>query len=329
MILIGRFLFYVGLNLFFPLIRPIIRRKRSVDFVVLVYPGQDRDIRAYVLFKCLRKIVPVVSLAGLFIKDGGRRGITVATPFSAEEMEKDKDLTLKVKKELERFAKSVGARSAAIVGRLPSIMARHKIAISPPIVKGEKGTLFTLISTIEAILKEENLFLNPRIGVLGVGYIGGQLLRSLKTAGFTVYGIDNNKNRLFDNENGIVLSTEPESVEKCDVLIVLTPKGSDVEYVIPYLRSGIIIIDDTHPSIPDYLLERICNEKKGKIYKVTLGLGEMVSFPHWPGYDRRWLPGCVIEAIVCTVADKYDFTSQEEFNKIAEKVGFRPFLIKL
>jgi len=324
-----RFLLYLLLNLVYPLARPIIRRYHLIDFVTLVYPGTDRDIRSYVLFKWVRYIVPTVSLVGLFIRDGGRRGLTVATGFSAEEMERDKNLTLKIEEALIQFAERAGARAVAVVGRMPGIMAKEKIPIKPPIVQGDKGTLFTLTETVKTVLEREKFFhLDIKIGVLGIGFIGSRLLRLLKDMGFAgVYGVDSDAKRLvLDNGRGIKLGKDSKLLEDCDIVIILTVKGDDAKDTLAHLKDGVIVIDDTHPPL-SYKFFRPIQDKGGKIYKAALGLGTMISFPRWPNYDRRWLPGCTIESIVAS-CNGFTYPTQQAFDKAARLVGFRPLLNK-
>lgn len=329
MIFAMRFIFFLFLNLLYPVLRPLIKHFGVIDFITLVYPGKDRDIRSYVLFKGARYIVPTIALVGIFCRDGGRRGLTVATGFSAEEMEKDKELTLKISKALLKFAEKAGAKSVAIVGRMPGIMKRQKIEIKHPIVSGEKGTLFTVTETIKAIMVKEKLFSsNIKIGVLGVGFIGSRLLRELKAMNFAmVCGVDNNSKQLVaGNVAGAILTEDTNILANCDIVIILSSKGDDIKVTIPILKEGVIIVDDTHPPLSRKYFPSI-KKKNGKIYKVVLGLGNMISFPRWPNYDNRWLPGCTIEAIV--VADRKEIMenfSQEEFDKKASEIGFTPII---
>ncbi len=323
-----RFIFFIFLNIIFPVLRPIIKRYKLLDFITLVYPGKDRDIKSYVLFKGARYIVPTIAIVGLFVGNKEKRGITVATGFSAEEMEKDKKLTNKIISALIRFAESYGVGAVSVVGRLPGIMRRQDIEIREPLVQGDKGTLFTVTQTLKSIMEKERLsFEDTKIAVIGVGFIGQMLLKRLEEMNFSsVVAYDNNRDQILkirkNNGSTVVSSDSPEIIEDCDIVIALSANGDDMASILSQLKEGVIVVDDTHPPLSRRYFP-IIKEKDGKIYKVVLGLNGMISFPRWPNYDNRWLPGCTIESIVLS-----SNIEEEDFDKKAESIGFEPILIE-
>jgi len=326
-----RFTFYLLLNFLYIIFRPIIHRHKLIDFITLVYPGTDRDIKSYVLFKWIRAFLPIISVVGVFIYRNGKKfrlGLTVATGYSAEEMEKNKILLLQIRSSLLKFAENIGVKSVAMVGRMPSIMVKMGIPIEPPLLSGNKGTLFALTETIKDVLQKEKLFPEEIvIGILGVGYIGRTLFECLKKMKFAgIRAVDVRFKVSVWNKNRIKLGNDPKLLEECNVVVVLTPRGSDLKKYLPYLRNGVIIIDDTHPKIPKNLLGDLIRLKKAKIYKVLLTLKKMKIFPSWPGYSNYSLPGCTIEAIVTSINRNIPFSSQISFTEAARKIGLQTLL---
>jgi hypothetical protein len=103
-------------------------------------------------------------------------------------------------------------------------------------------------------------------------------------------------------------------------VFVQTPKGSDILPYYSELKTGAIVIDDTHPKI-----RVLPPRKKQFFFKVAIGKNGISFFPRLPGYLSSWIPGCVLEAIVEIATGKPDMT-QAEFSRAAKKLDFFAFL---
>ena len=98
-------------------------------------------------------------------------------------------------------------------------------------------------------------------------------------------------------------------------MFVQTPKGSDFVPYYSALKTGAIVIDDTHPKI-----RVLPPPKKQSFFKVAIGKDGIRFFPRLPGYANSWIPGCVLEAIVEIATGKPDMP-QAEFSRAAKKLN--------
>ena len=199
-------------------------------------------------------------------------------------------------------------------------------------VKGDRGTVFAVTETVKAVLERESLLPQDiQVGVLGVGFIGQKILSELKNMGFqSIVGIDPKlKHDFRRNGSNIRFSPDSSLLGDCKLVVVLTTRGVDIKQNIPYLQSGAIVIDDTYPSIPTFLVKKIIHEKKVKVFKVLSGLSESRFIPALPGYDPAVLPGCAVEAIVVSQNNIPDSPTQAEFGIRARRIGFEPIIVSL
>ncbi len=320
----GRFIIYLLLNFFSPLLNLVFRYFRIFDFVVLVYPGTKRDVAAYIPFEILRKFFPTISIVG-FIKKGkkGKRGIILTTKYYFEELTDKK--VKKISFLIEKFALSIKAKKIALVGRLPKLLFKKENSL---LVEGKTGTVFTILTTIQTTMRKMDLLPSKtNIGVIGIGFIGKEVLANLKSMGFaSVIGVDPRfkENRIL--EDNIKKGRDFSLLNECDLVIILTPRGDDIKEIIPYLKKDIIVFDDTHPYIYKINIERIEKEKNGKVYKIVVSLEGMAIIPRFPGFESGWLPGCIVETIVASYNKIW--SDQNQFNKIAHNIGFQALLVK-
>jgi len=309
-----------------PIMGPIMKRLRWIDLIFVVYPGTNADITAYTPAWFQRKFKNVFPLSVIGIVSRGKkgkRGLIVTLSRNPDELSPDQ--LKELLRRMRNFAEITKASSVALAGRLPSILLANHITLEPPFLTGERGSVFTVVETLQYVLATKDLSLHDTIGVLGVGFIGGKVLRYLRDLGYTsLIGFDPLVKNPHEN-NHMILTNDFTFLSRCQVVIVLTAKGSDVADAIPYLREGVIVVDDTHPQLPPLLVRRI-REKKGEVYKSVLGLEGVCFLPEMPGYHRQWLPGCVIEALV--VSNGYNGTNQEKFDQKGREIGLRPLLIK-
>lgn len=320
-----RFALWCAVNFFlWPLIRPIMKTFGLIDMVFVVYPGTKRDINAYIplWFQGIAKRYFLFSIVGLLTRgEGKKRGIVIALAEDISEFSPNKLSGLMG--EMRKIADATGANSIALAGRLPGIFLANNISVDLPFRKGDQGTVFTVTETVRCVAGRENISFTDTIGVLGVGFIGGKVLKRLRVLGYeSLIGFDpRNKGPL--NGNRITITSDLNLLPKCKMVVVLTAKGSDITDSIPYFKEGVVVVDDTHPQLPPEIVRQIRKTQNGKVYKTALGLTGVNFVPRLPGYDKRWLPGCVIEALVNGNTQK----TQDSFDFHGRELGLKPFLV--
>lgn len=319
-----RFALWCAVNMiFWPLIRPVVKRLKLIDMVFVVYPGTKKDTNAYVplWFQGVARRYFLFSVVGLITRGQGRkRGIIIAIAEDAAEFSAGELSGLMAK--IQQMADATGADSIALAGRLPGIFLANHIPVDLPFRKGDQGTVFTVTETVRYVAERENISFSNTVGVLGVGFIGGKVLKRLRELGYqSLIGFDpRSKGPL--NGSRITITSDLNLLPKCKMVVVLTAKGSDIADSVPYLQEGAIVVDDTHPQLPPEIVRQIRN-RSGKVYKTALGLEGVNFIPSLPGYDKRWLPGCVIEALVNGQIQR----TQDSFDLHGQELGLRPFLV--
>lgn len=306
---------------FFPLCRLLKHSKRPFfDFVFVVYPGTLDQIAGYGPL-WLRKHVPMISVIGVIQKGKiGKRGLVVAIPWNDDEIEKNKLHDVIVRK-VEKLAAAIGATSIALAGRLPAILTQggRKNFLNPPFVVGDKGAVFTIIRSVEKALAVQKL--DPktvRIGIVGYGFIGSRVANALLNAVTQpIRAVD--PRITAEKRTQVWLSKGPEILADCDLVVVLAGKGEQFKDTVPYLKDGVIVVDDTHPQVPGDVCDEV-RKKGGKVFKAVLGLEGMKFWPRLPKWEAGWLPGCCVEAVVASM--KGFSTSQQEFDMRANEIGF-------
>lgn len=323
---LARFASYFTMNLLWPLFfQPLCKLLKNFNhppfgFIFLVYPGTLDQVKGYAPL-WYRQIAPMVSVIGLVFKArNGQRGLVVSIPWTIEEMEDEGRLGVMLKM-LNRLAEKIGAKSIALAGRLPGVIAQngHREMLVKPIVTGERGTIFTIFLSAKQAVETAGLnFCQVKVGILGYGFIGSRLVSTLQDNGIkNIVCVDPRIKQ--DRNNHLTLTRDPMALAGMDLVVILTAKGEQAETVIDYLKPGVLIIDDTHPQLPRRLSARI-EKAGGRVIKATLGMEGMVFWPRLPKWDRSWLPGCCVEALVSATQG---FTmTQKEFNQQAEQMGF-------
>jgi arogenate dehydrogenase (NADP+) len=88
-----------------------------------------------------------------------------------------------------------------------------------------------------------------KIGIVGLGLIGGSIAKDLKCAGYQIYGVDLDvatcEKSISDN---IVVdaSIKPDIIGDCDIVFIAVPIDAVVncvKLVMPYLKSGAVLTD--------------------------------------------------------------------------------------
>ncbi|MBL7058536.1 hypothetical protein ISS03_04310 [Patescibacteria group bacterium] len=247
------------------------------------------------------------------------RGLVLGIPNYIAELTKSKEKCKRVIRNLELIQRIVGVKSVAIAGQLPSVMNKCGVKLPKNFVNGVRGTVFSVVETISQVfLKHDIQKEKAQIVVIGVGYVGSILIKTLQQMKYSVVGIDIKRTK-----DGIVLPNEADAVLKNSrVVVVLTPRGSDFVPYMKKINKRAVVIDDTHPKI------KVGDLDCGNIfYKVAVGMDGVEFFPKLPGYKKDWVPGCVVEAM--SVACTADFTGKDQllFNKQTSELGFYPHLV--
>jgi hypothetical protein len=297
----------------------LIRVFKPFDYLFLVYPGTDKDLDGY----CPRWLAKSrlfrskPQVGGVITKGSGGRGLVLVVPDTVKAFIKDPQIGRKTIKNLDRIRQLVGAKSIAIAGQLPGIMSRHRINLENPFVVGNSGTVFCVMETVGRVMSLHGLMAGKfKTALVGVGFTGRLVLEALKNDGHDIYGVD-----IKISHRGVLVGEEGiAALKTADMVIVLTPKGSDFLPYVGYLKPGCIVIDDTHPKITQ-------RPEEVHFYKVAMGMKGVKFLPRLPGYRSNWIPGCTVEAIYSAATGNFNHTPQAEFNRIARELGFYAHLV--
>lgn len=301
----------------------LVRLFVKFDYLFTVYPGTESDLRGYChpTLARTRFIHSKPSLVGI-ISRGEKvgRGLVLAVPNIMAEFREKKDVCLEVLQRLSFVRKISVTKAVALAGQLPGVCHRHGISLEKPFVRGNKGTVFCVMETLAEAMRKHNLAVgSTHVAIVGIGYVGGLLFDAMKAEGHDVIGVD-----IEFRKSGVALKEDGEFLLRlADIVVVLTPKGSDF---LPYLRclkKDAIIIDDTHPKIKEEA------QPEGMFfYKVAVGMAGVKFYPPIPGYRADWLPGCAVEAMVASATGEFNGRSQREFNRRAKEMGFFAHLVR-
>ncbi len=303
----------------------------KVDVLFLVYPGTPADSKAYGPDWLLRGYLPLVFPIGWIIQGKRRVGLVMACPITTGKFEGDAALLQQVMDRLQKIAQQLGVKAGAFAGRVSSIAARHELPIEPPFVHGTMGTLFAIVETISALASKHSLSIpNTTIAVAGVGYTGRRLIDVLAVMGFkAVIGHDPvNREESFKHAPAhVTFSTNPAVLEPADIVVALTAQGDQVEELIPHLRTGTFLADDTHPPVSSDIRRKL-GEQGVTVYKVAAGqYGGTHIHPKLPGFKDYDIPGCLVEALAVASNDGVVVTDYTHFAEVARAIGLHALLV--
>jgi len=292
------------------------------QYLFLVYPGSDSNLDGYYPRRLAKSWLfsKKPTIGGIISKGPGGRGLVLVVPDTVRDFSRSPLTRTAVLNRLRRTSRSIGAGTIDLAGQLPGIYSRSGISLSQPFVTDDKGTVFCVMETLNEAIKKNCLDRKGlKIAIVGVGYVGGLLFKALKHDGFDVTGIDIARTR-----REIALGKTGRAVlGAADIVIALTPNGSDLLPYLPYLKRGVIIIDYTRPRIrPESQPPNMA------FYKVAVGVGAVHFQPRLWGYLQNWIPGCAVEAMVTAATGDFNIRSKEEFNRQAKELGFFAHLVR-
>lgn len=318
-----RFMIYLVANfLFSAVLLPVCimfkRLKRPIfKFIFLVYPGTIKQIQSYIPL-WYKPYIPLVSFIG--IVTGKYRGLVLSIPWTLEELEDENNSLKRIGKiisKIDRIAGFIDVQGIALAGRLPGILTQGGYEFSLPLVRGDMGSVYTVLGAIDSVVRLMKLN-TIKIGVLGgYGFIGSRVVKALKEH-YDVVGVD--PRILRKNGERLQMYRDPAELSNCDLIVVLTARGEQIEGAVEHFKKGVIVIDDTHPQLPRRLIKSI-EKKEGKVFKSVLTFDGLKFWPPLPNWEDNWLPGCCLEAIVISLSKK-QIKNQEEFNVVASQLGF-------
>jgi hypothetical protein len=294
---------------------------RPFRYLFLVYPGTEGDLAGYCPPWLARTWLfsGKPAIGGFVSHRQWGRGLVLVIPHQAMDLLRHEKTCGKILKNLRRIHRILGTEAIALAGQMPSILSLgHGMKIQKPFVKGVKGTVFCVMETVSNVMEKHGLAKGRfKVALVGVGHVGRQLLEAMGEEGHDIVGIDVRISR-----RGVVLPEEGIPVlRQAEMVIVLTPRGSDFVPYMAHLKKGSIVIDDTHP--------RLTQKPQGcHVYKVAVGMRGVEFFPSLPGYEPRWIPGCAVEAIYATATGRFsEEEPQRTFNAAARELGFFAHLV--
>lgn len=321
-----RFLLWCLANfVIWPILGLVAKKFHLFQFLFVVYPGTQNNIRAYapMWFQKIFKWVFQLSVIGIMTRGtrAGKRGLIVTLSEAPDDLSQAE--LQRLAERVKRLGKRAGVSSIALAGRLPTLFSANGIPLERPFVKGDRGAVFTITETFLHLLKIQGLSQEEPVGIVGLGYLGSRVAKRLQELGCSsVAGYDIRMKENITN-GSLTRTNDPRILQSCKIVIILTPKGEDAAGIVPWLQAGTLVIDDTHPQIPPSLIHEI-QKRGGTIYRSTLGIRGVRARPRLPGYHANWLTGCVVEALVLNGVNGL---TTAEFEHKGREIGLTPFLV--
>lgn len=290
---------------------------RFFEYVFFVYPGKESDMDGYMprSFANSKWGRTKIFFGGIITPPRGRgvgRGFLIGAPSTVRSMVRSAEECKILERRMKQIAECFSLKCVAIAGRAPSIFMRHGIPLDRPFVHGEKGMVFCTIEMLYSVAKSHQISLNKvLIAVFGAGRVGKSIADFLVEEGYKVIGVRSQS--VFDHDDHKLDHDADEVLATADIIIVISPKGSDFHPYMKHLKDGAIIIGETHPPIQRPFT-------RGSIYRAALFAEGLQFVPSLETYDTISVPGCVVEAMV--VSQHGEITNQHIFNKKAREIGF-------
>jgi PilZ domain-containing protein len=307
-------------------LRPLIMKLAKPDFVFAVY-GNRRDADTYFSPR-MAKRMPQSLVLGL-IRNQNARGLLVASQTLEHELQADSDKVRSYISDLQREFPDV--KRIALVGRLPNFVKKAGIDISDPLVEGSLGTRYMIWDVARQMQARPQYSQQNSIVVLGgAGRIGNAVCEDLTGVYGKVIAYDPRyeQDEEVTTDQGTVLRTSNVArLHDQKLYIGLMSHGDVVLDLFQHMPAGSLIADDTHPCISLHARERLL-EREIIVEKVVLSHSEFSMWPRMPSWNRRDIPGCLVEALVLLKRPELEGGEFLSFCQQAEAMGFTGRLIK-
>ncbi len=301
-----------------PLIRDIARPR----VVFAVYPGRLADKRAF-LPAWTDKLISGAMPLGVIWQPKGI-GMLGAHQVTADELDADPNRITSVLDEFKKQFPRTGV--FALAGRLPSIARRAGHPLTRPFVDGVYGTIYAMTEAAKLLATRVNRPSNELSIIVfgGSGLIGSALVNHLTQVYSQVIAFDPRFIERAEIGN-VVQTSNPLELCQAHVAILLSGRGDDIEEQVPYLPSGLVLGDDTHPYLSSRL--RAALHARGVIVLKAVTRRNSQMFPRLPGFSPPDVPACLLQALVVSECGWEVLSSQETFSKAAAAVGFKAHLV--
>ncbi|GGX41481.1 hypothetical protein GCM10007392_05500 [Saccharospirillum salsuginis] len=308
------------------LLRALILKWVRPRFIFAAY-GTQRQAATY-YSPSLARFMPLNLILG-YIRHQDMRGLMVAPQYLEHELQSEPP---KVRHYIEQLQRDFrGAERIALVGRLPNFVKKAEIEIDSPLVEGSRGTRFMLWDVARALRRRPQYLEHDSIVVLGgAGRIGSAVCRDIARLYAKVLAFDPRytEEEEVETGDGILLRTaNPERLADQRLYIALTQNGDEVLELGPYIPSGSLIADDTHPCI-DFDARTELEQHGISVEKTVLSHNEFSMWPRMPAWNNRDIPGCLVEALVLLHHPELTDNDFIAFCHEAERLGFAGRLVE-
>ncbi len=187
----------------------LVRPGKPFDYLFLVYPGSKTDLAGY----CPNWLASTSifmgrpTIGGMISNGPAKRGLVLVVPNTVGEMRADKEMCQAIKRRLLRVQKLTGAKAIALAGQMPGVFLRHGLELKKPFVSGVRGTVYSVVETIETLTARKNVSPGGTMVVVGVGHMGGEVVNYLQNSNWKIHGIDIRRHR-----DGVLLPEEGKKV---------------------------------------------------------------------------------------------------------------------
>jgi hypothetical protein len=164
----------------------------------------------------------------------------------------------------------------------------------------------------------------------GAGRIGNAVCEDLTGLFETVVAFDPRyeQDEAVTTEQGTVVRTSNLArLHDHKLYIGLMSRGDLVLDLIQHIPNGSVIADDTHPCISLHAREKLA-EKDISVEKVILSHADFLMWPRMPSWNRRDIPGCLVEALVLLQRPELEGGNFLSFCTQAQEMGFAGRLIE-
>jgi PilZ domain-containing protein len=307
-------------------LRSLIIKLTKPDFVFAVY-GNRRDADTYFSPELAKKMPPNLVLG--FIRNQNARGLLVASQTLEHELQADSDKVRDYMGQLQRDFPDV--KRIALVGRLPNFVKKAGIDISDPLVEGSLGTRYMIWDVAKQMKARPEYSQETSIVVLGgAGRIGNAVCDDLSGLYEKVIAYDpryEQDEEVTTNHGTVLRTSNVARLHDQKLYIGLMSHGDVVLDMFQHMPKGSLIADDTHPCISLNVREKLL-EKEITVEKVVLSHSEFLMWPRMPSWNRRDIPGCLVEALVLLQRPELEGGEFLSFCQQAEGMGFTGRLIK-